>query len=76
MIKKILELAKSNPKISDLHLRGGTNIAYRDMVDIVIEKNSRVESKDIEELLKKNCSESEIKIFNTKKELDCAVILD
>ena len=76
MIKKIIELSRSNPKISDLHLRGGTNIAYREMGDIVIEKNSRVESKDIEELLKKNCSESEIKIFNTKKELDCAVILD
>ena len=76
MIKKILELAKNNPKISDLHLRAGTNIAYREMGDIVIEKNSRVESKDIEDLLKKNCSESEIKIFNTKKELDCAVILD
>ena len=56
MIKKIIELSKSNPKISDLHLRGGTNIAYREMGDIVIEKNSRVESKDIEELLKKNCS--------------------
>ena len=76
MIKKILELTKSNPKISDLHLRGGTNIAYREMGDIVIEKNSRVESKDIEELLKKNCSESEIQIFNNKKELDCAVTLD
>ena len=76
MIKKILELAKSNPKISDLHLRGGTNIAYREMGDIVIEKNSRVESKDIEELLKKNCSESEVQIFNNKKELDCAVTLD
>ena len=76
MIKKILELVKNNPKISDLHLRGGTNIAYREMGDIVIEKNSKVESKDIEELLKKNCSESEIQIFNTKKELDCAVILN
>ena len=76
MIKKILELTKGNPKISDLHLRGGTNIAYREMGDIVIEKNSRVESKDIEELLKKNCSESEIQIFNNKKELDCAVTLD
>ena len=76
MIKKILELAKNNPKISDLHLRAGTNIAYREMGDIVIEKNSRVESKDIEELLKKNCSESEIQIFNNKKELDCAVTLD
>jgi twitching motility protein PilT len=75
MIKKILELAKNKPKISDLHLRGGTNIAYREMGDIIIEQNSKVENKDIEELLKKNCSESEIQIFNTKKELDCAVTL-
>ena len=75
MIKKILELAKNNPKISDLHLRAGTNIAYREMGDIIIDKNSKVESKDIEELLKKNCSESEIQIFNTKKELDCAITL-
>ena len=75
MIKKILELAKNNPKISDFHLRGSTNIAYREMGDIIIDKNSKVESKDIEELLKKNCSESEIQIFNTKKELDCAITL-
>mgnify|MGYP000692859792 CR=1 FL=1 len=52
MINKIAELAKSNPKISDFHLRGGTNIAYREMGDIIIDKNSKVESKDIEELLK------------------------
>ena len=75
MINKIAELAKSNPKISDFHLRGGTNIAYREMGDIIIEKESRIENKDIEELLKKSCSEVEIKIFNTKKELDCAVML-
>ena len=75
MINKIAELAKSNPKISDFHLRGGTNIAYREMGDIIIEKVSRIENKDIEELLKKSCSEVEIKIFNTKKELDCAVML-
>ena len=75
MIKKILELVKNNPKISDLHLRGSTNIAYREMGDIIIEQNSKVENKDIDELLKKNCSESEIQIFNTKKELDCAIIL-
>ena len=75
MIKKILELAKNNPKISDFHLRGSTNIAYREMGDIIIEKESRIENKDIEELLKKSCSEVEIKIFNTKKELDCAVML-
>ena len=75
MISKIAELAKSNSKISDFHLRGGTNIAYREMGDIIIEKESRIENKDIEELLKKSCSEVEIKIFNTKKELDCAVML-
>ena len=75
MINKIAKLAISNPKISDFHLRGGTNIDYREMGDIIIEKESRIENKDIEELLKKSCSEVEIKIFNTKKELDCAVML-
>jgi twitching motility protein PilT len=75
MINKILEILKKNPKISDIHLRGGTNIAYRTMGDIIIDKSSKVENKDVEELLKKNCSESEIQIFNTKKELDCAVTL-
>ncbi len=75
MINKILEILKKNPKISDIHLRSGTNIAYRAMGDIIIDKNSKVENKDVEELLKKNCSESEIQIFNTKKELDCAVTL-
>ena len=75
MINKILEIFKKNPKISDIHLRGGTDIAYRAMGDIIIDKNSKVENKDVEELLKKNCSESEIQMFNTKKELDCAVTL-
>jgi len=75
MINKISELAKSNPKISDFHLRGGSNIACRIMGDIVIENNSKIENKDIDDLLKNNCSEEEIKIFETKKELDCAIIL-
>ena len=76
MINKVTELAKNNPKISDFHLRGGSDIACRIMGDIVIEKNTKVENKDIEELLKKNCSEEEINTFKTKKELDCAIILD
>ena len=75
MINKISELAKSNSKISDFHLRGGSNIACRIMGDIVIENNSKIENKDIDDLLKSNCSEKEIKIFKTKKELDCAMIL-
>jgi twitching motility protein PilT len=45
------------------------------MGDIVIEKNSKIENKDIDDLLKNNCSEAEIEIYNTKKELDCAVML-
>ena len=75
MINKISELAKSNSQISDFHLRGGSNIACRIMGDIVIENNSKIENKDIDDLLKNNCSEQEIKIFETKKELDCAIIL-
>ena len=67
MLKKISELVKNNSKISDFHLRGGSDIACRIMGDIVIEKNSKIENKDIDELLKKNCSEGEIKIFNTHK---------
>ena len=75
MINKIAGLAKNNSKISDFHLRGGSDIAYRLMGDIKIEKNTKIENKDIEELLKKNCTEEEIKIFQTKKELDCAMHL-
>ena len=40
MINKISELAKKNIKISDFHLRGGSDIACRIMGDIVIEKNN------------------------------------
>ena len=75
MINKISELAKNNSNISDFHLRGGSDIACRIMGDIVIQKNSKIENKDIDEILKKNCSEEEIKIFNIKKELDCAIML-
>ena len=74
-MNKILELAKNNSKISDFHLRGGSDIACRIMGDIVIQKNSKIDNKDIDEILKKNCSEDEIKIFNIKKELDCAIML-
>ena len=67
MINKITELAKKNLKISDFHLRGGSDIACRIMGEIVIEKNSKIESKDIDYLLKNNCTEEEINIFKTKK---------
>ena len=67
MINKITELAKKNLKISDFHLRGGSDIACRIMGEIVIEKNSKIESKDIDDLLKNNCTEEEINTFKKKK---------
>jgi len=75
MIGKVSELAKTNNKISDFHLRGGSDISYRVLGDIVIEPNSQINDKDLEELLKNNCSESEIKKFEVKNELDTAVML-
>ena len=75
MINKISELAKTNKKISDFHLRGGSDISYRVLGDIVIEPNSQISDKDLQELLKNNCSEDEIKKFEEKNELDTAVML-
>ncbi len=75
MLEKITELANKDKNISDFHLRGGSDIAYRILGDINIEPNSKIEEKDIEELLKKNCSEEDIKKFNSKNELDTAVML-
>ena len=75
MLEKITELAKANKNISDFHLRGGSDIAYRALGDIILEPNSKIEEKDLDELLKKNCSEVEIKKFNSINELDTAVML-
>jgi len=75
MLEKITELANKDKNISDFHLRGGSDIAYRILGDVNIEPNSKIEEKDLEELLKKNCSEEDIKRFNSKNELDTAVML-
>ena len=75
MLDKITELANKEKKISDFHLRSGSDIAYRMLGDIVIEPNSKIEEKDLEDLLKKNCSEEDVKKFQVKKELDAAVML-
>ena len=53
MISKISVLAKNEKKISDFHLRGGSDISYRILGDIVIEPNSKIEDKDLQELLKR-----------------------
>ena len=75
MLEKVTELAIKEKQISDFHLRGGSDIAYRKLGDIVIEPNSKIEEKDLEELLKLNCSEHELKVFKDVKELDCAIML-
>ncbi len=75
MLEKITELAIANKNISDFHLRGGSDIAYRTLGDIIIEPNSKIGESDLEELIKKNCSEDEIKKFNSINELDTAVML-
>ena len=66
MLEKITNLANKNKNISDFHLRNGSDIAYRILGDVNIEPNSKIEDKDLEELLKKNCTEDEIKKFNSK----------
>jgi len=75
MLEKVTALAIKEKQISDFHLRGGSDIAYRKLGDIVIEPNSKIEEKDLEELLKLNCSEHELKVFKDVKELDCAIML-
>ena len=75
MLEKITELANKDKQISDFHLRGGSDIAYRKLGDIIIEQNSKIAEKDLEGLLKSNCSEKDIKIFHEKNELDSAVML-
>ena len=67
MLEKVTELAIKEKQISDFHLRGGSDIAYRKLGDIVIEPNSKIEEKDLEELLKLNCSEHELKVFKDVK---------
>ena len=75
MIEKISALAKTNKNISDFHLRVGSDIALRVLGDIIIEPNTKITDKDLQELLKKNCTELEIKKFETNNELDTAVTL-
>jgi len=75
MLEKITELANKDKNISDFHLRGGSDIAYRILGDVNIEPNSKIGEKDLEELLKKNCTEEDIEKFNSKNELDTAVML-
>jgi len=50
MIDKVNILAKENKNISDFHLRGGSDISYRLMGDIVIVPDSKITDKDLTDL--------------------------
>ena len=63
MLEKITELADKDKQISDFHLRGGSDIAYRKLGDIIIEQNS----KDIIRI-EEQISKTELEIKNLPKD--------
>ena len=75
MLEKINQLAVEKKDISDFHLRGGSDIAYRELGDIITIPESKITDEDLMELLKKNCTEEEIKRFENDKEFDTGIML-
>ena len=75
MLEKINQLALEKKDISDFHLRGGSDIAYRELGDIITIPESKITDEDLNELLKKNCSDEEIKRFEDDKEFDTGIML-
>ena len=75
MLEKINQLAVEKKDISDFHLRGGSDIAYRELGDIITIPESKITDEDLMELLKKNCTEEEIKRFEDDKEFDTGIML-
>ena len=47
MLEKITQLANENKNISDFHLRGGSDIAYRALGDIIIEPDSKITDENL-----------------------------
>ena len=74
MIETIVNILKNNKQISDFHIRTGEKIAYRVIGDIHILEGNVIEEKQIDELLKQNCTDQEIQNFTEKNELDCAIV--
>ena len=75
MLEKINQLAIDKKDISDFHLRGGSDIAYRELGEIVTIPDSKITDEDLNALLKKNCTEEEIKRFEADKEFDTGIML-
>ena len=75
MLEKLEELAKSNKKISDFHIRAGSPLAYRQTGEICTIKEVIIKEQDLKDLLTTNCNEREIKKFQQTHELDSAVTI-
>ena len=75
MLEKINQLAAEKKDISDFHLRGGSDIAYRELGDIVMIPNSKITEEDLEKLIKNNCTEDDFKHFQKHMEMDAGVML-
>ena len=63
MLEKITQLANENKNISDFHLRGGSDIAYRALGDIIIEPESKITEENLSELLKLTLNKLKIRII-------------
>ena len=75
MLEKINQLAAEKKDISDFHLRGGSDIAYRELGDIVMIPDSKITEEDLENLIKNNCTEDDFKHFQKHMEMDAGVML-
>ena len=75
MFEKLEELAKNNKKISDIHIRSGSPLAYRQTGEIVKVADTNVTAQDLKDLMSMNCNEVETARFNDTHELDSAVML-
>ena len=64
MIDKIVSIVKENPKVSDFHLRANCPFSYRLLGEITILEEEMIKNEDIEELLNKYCSKSDVELFN------------
>ena len=76
MIAKIINIVKDNPKVSDFHLRANCPFSYRLLGEIVILEGEMIKNEDIENLLNKYCSKSDVELFNRKNELDSGFMLE
>ena len=76
MIDKIISIVKENPKVSDFHLRANCPFSYRLMGEINILEGEIVKNEEIEELLNKYCSNSDVELFKSRNELDSGFMLE